>query len=157
MNGNIQKKPWWIKFREVTGRWAEMKSSWDMKIGPWHQPLLVKKSSIDLLQSPASSKAPVSPKVPVGTQRQRHQIHSRTELIIRERLMFVRGIVVEAIWKPLSFSIHCPDAALQATSSQGRKSFQEGLTQLMLMRCLLLVFLCFSWKYENWYERSRIL
>ncbi len=51
--------------------------------------------------------------------------------------MCVQGIEVEAIWKPLNFSIHCSDV-LQATSSQGRKSFQGELEQLMLMRCLLL-------------------
>lgn len=140
----------------MTGRWAELKSSWDMKIGPWHQPLLVKKSLIDLLKRPVSSKAPVSPKLPVGTRHHRHQMHSRTELIIRECLMCVQGIVVEAIWKPLSFSIHCSDAVLQATSSQGRQSFQEGLKQLMLMHCLLLVCLCFNRKYES-KVRSRIL
>lgn len=111
-----------------------------MKIGPWHQPLLVKKSSIDLLWRPVCSKAPVSPKVPVGTQCHHHQIHSRIELIRRE-LNVCSGHCDGGYLKTLEL-LH--PLSWCCTSSQDRKSFQKRLKQLMFMCSLLLVYLCFS-------------
>lgn len=52
--------------------------------------------------------------------------------------MCVQGIEVEAIWKPLSFSIHWSDAVLQATSSQGRKKVSGG-TKTADVNALLII------------------
>lgn len=67
--------------------------------------------------------------------------------------MCVQGIVMEAICKHLSFSIHCPDAA-QVLKIE--KAFRRADVYVLFIIGVPVV----QQKYENWYEskvRSRIL